>query len=123
MAFVHVLSSGGVPNYELITHAAIPSGNNSVGTPWKTCWLASFGAGKPSSWLLVGNGPGQISQTESNQISSGDLLELGPFLFTDEPWFTVDDRNASIDAVASQMTNMALGDFMLRFKYYGFTRP
>src|SRR3954468_16959051 len=119
MPSVHVLTNAGGQNYSFITHIAVPAGNNAVGTSWKICWLASFGTSSPKSTLMVGNGAGQISQTEAAQILSGDLLEFGPFQFTDDSTLTAATRNAMIDAIAMQLTNQALSDFRDQFRYYG----
>lgn len=122
MAFVHVLQNAGGDNFTAIAHVATPVGNNFFGTPWKTCWLVSFGASTPKSRLIVGNGPGQISQSESNQISGGDLMEI-EFIFTDDVALNAADRNSMIDYVANQTITQRLAEFRQMFKLYGYTRP
>jgi hypothetical protein len=121
MAHIHVLDNAGGDNFNALVHIAVPAGNNSVGVSWKTCWLASLGAAAPASKLLVGNGPGQISQAESNQISGGDLMEFD-FQFTDDPNSTQATRDANIDAVALSVQTQRLADLRSRFKFYGYTR-
>lgn len=126
MATVHVLENlAGGQNYSAVTHVATPTGNNAVGTPWKTCWLATFLPGTPSSRLpSTGNAntqPGQISATEANQIAAGDLMEFS-FIFTDDPLLTTAQRNAMIDAAALASRTAQLADLQQRFTYYGYTR-
>jgi hypothetical protein len=121
MATVHVLENVGNNNFRCVLHAAIPAGNNAVATPWKTCYLATFLPGAPATVLPIGNGAGQISQNEANQVSSGDTMEFD-FIFTDDPNLNTADRNALIDAVAVSVRANKLAELQARLKYYGYTR-
>lgn len=129
MSRVHVLDNSGGNNFNAVTHVAVPTGNNSVGVPWKTCWLASLGAVPPSSMLLTTtlqggnatNDPGKITSGEADSIRAGDLMEF-QFQFTDEPQSTQAARDANIDAVALSVVTNRLNEFKDRFKFYGYTR-
>lgn len=121
MPSVHVLENAGGNNFRCLLHTAIPTGNNAVGTPWKTCFLAMFLPNTPTTLLSVGNGAGQITQNEANQVASGDLMEFD-FVFTDDPALSTADRNALIDAVATSVRTNKLAELQARLKYYGYTR-
>lgn len=126
MAKAHILDRIGDSgiDYNAVAHFAMPVGNNSVSVPWKTCYLASFGAKTPTSLIaVVGNGAGQITQNELNQITSGDLIEIR-FTYSDYPEsVTLAQKNAVIDDLAQRAINEFQLAFSGRFAYYGYTRP
>jgi hypothetical protein len=119
----HVLdAAGGNPvNTAAVAHVTMPTGNNDADTPWKTCYLASFGTGAPATRLVVGNSPGKISQQEANQITSGDLLEI-PFIFSDTPTAPLGDRQALLSTLGQRAIDEYLTLFSARFKLYGYTQ-
>jgi hypothetical protein len=128
MSKVHILDSTGGDTFRAVAHLATPTGSNSVSVPcnavsvpWKTCYLAAFGSGAPTSALLVGNGAGKISQSEMNSISSGDLIEI-PFLYGDDPSLDATGRTALIDLLAQRAIDEFKANFAVRFKYYGYTQ-
>lgn len=122
MPKIHILEqAGGVNLYDGVAHVATPTGNNAVGTPWKTCFLASSGATAPVSRLLVGNSAGKITQAEANQITAGDLLEIG-FTFADDPALDTTTRQARITLLADRRVAEFQAEFAERFKYYGYTQ-
>jgi len=116
VAKYHVLDSGAA-----VAHFAMPSGNNDAGTPWKTCYLASFGANSPTTRLMVGNGTGQIQQQEANQIGSGDLIEL-LFNFSDDPTLTLQQRQALLSTLGQRAIDEYTAQFASRFRLYGYTQ-
>jgi hypothetical protein len=122
MATVHVMEYIGASSYRFVLHVPMPAGNNAVGTPWKTCYLAGFLPKTPVTAMPVGNGPGQISQNEANSISSGDLMEFDVF-FTVEPGADTARRNAVIDSTASDIRNTKLAELQERLQFFGYTRP
>jgi hypothetical protein len=121
MSKVHVLERSGGDNYNCVAHFAVPVGNNSVNVPWKTAYLGSFGASAPSSVLLVGNGAGKISQSEANDITAGNLIEI-PFSFGDDPTMTDPQRQALINLLADRAIADFQTSFAARYKYYGYTQ-
>ena len=126
MASVHTLTAGGPPGqetYNAVAHFAMPTGSNLIGVPWKTCYVASF-QGRPitSQLKVVGNGAGQITQQELNQITSGDIIEL-PFTFGFDPGLTDAEKMTVIDGYAARSIDEFKSGFTQTFRYYGLTRP
>jgi hypothetical protein len=121
MATVHILQYIGGGNYRAVLHVPMPTGSNEVGTPWKTCYLATFLPRSPATILPVGNGPGQISQSESNSISSGDLMEF-EFVVTDDSGGDPILRNTIIDTVAADVKKNKLEELQQALRFFGYTR-
>lgn len=119
----HVLDApGGNPvNTTAVAHVAMPTGNNDAGTSWQTCYLASFGASSPATRLMVGNGPGKISQQEATDISQGNLIEI-PFIFSDSPLAPLADRQALLTTLGQRAIDEYQALFFARFKLYGYTQ-
>lgn len=122
----HILEQISPGSFSAVAHIPMPAGTNSVGTTWKDCYLASFAGQTPSSpvsRLPVGNGAGKISQSESNQIASGDVIEI-PFVFSDDPMaVSVGDKDALIATYKDRAVADFRMEFVEKFKYYGYTRP
>ena len=118
MAKIHVLEAGAVNTYRVAVHIATPAGNNSAGVAWSA---AVANSGRANTVLSEGNGPGQISTAEMNQIQNGSLIE-GVFDFTDNPADDAATRNARLDQVATQTTNELLARYQRELKYWGATR-
>lgn len=71
MAKIHILAgSGGA--FQAVIHAPTPAGNNDAGVSWKT---AIANSASRASVMPVGNGSGQISTAEANQVAGADLIE------------------------------------------------
>lgn len=119
----HILDApGGDPVHTIaVAHVPITGGNNDVDTPWKTCYLASFGTGAPTTRMVVGNSPGKISQQEANQITSGDLLEI-TFEFSDNPSAQWADRQALLTLLGNRAIDEYQTKFLARFRLYGYTQ-
>lgn len=118
MSKIHV-TQGSAGLYTTILHAPMPSGNNSVGVPWKTCFLGSSVV-PPISTLPVGTGSGQITALEASQIATGDVLEYqwGIQVNADGTTPSLQIINANADQeIARQNATLAA-----RFKYFGYTQ-
>jgi hypothetical protein len=122
MPTVHTLTATGSDSYDAVAHFPMPVGNNAAGVPWKTCYIASF-QGQPitSRLKIVGNGPGQITQQELNQITNGDVIEITFNYGFDQSWPDA-QKLANIDIYSSRAINDYKDYFAELFKYYGFTR-
>jgi hypothetical protein len=126
MPKIHVL---GAPNpntpsvIDCVAHFAMVAGNNSAGVPWKTCYLASFGTGAPTSALPTsGNNnaaPGKIGNSELTQITSGDLIEI-PFQVGLEPEDAA-NPNPKLNLLADRAIAQFQSDFAAKYKYFGYT--
>jgi hypothetical protein len=117
MSKIHVLE-GSTVGYQAIIHFAVPAGNNAVGNTWKSCIAAS--GGTKSTAMSIGNGVGQITQAEADQIAAGDVLEvsttIGRKANGSAP--TSQDITTLVDAVITQ-TQL---DYAARLQYYGYTQ-
>lgn len=122
MAYVHVLV-GGDSGGSGVVHFAMPTGNNAMGVPWKTCYQFSLGGRIPTSKItVVGNGLGQITQQELNQIQSSDVVEVD-FTYGVDPDMTDEQKLGNIDIYAGRVVEDFKVGLMENYKYYGLTRP
>lgn len=80
MAKIHILSGSG-GTFQAVVHAPTPVGNNDANVLWKT---AIANSATRASVLPVGNGAGQITNAEANQIISADIIEA-TVQFQDNP--------------------------------------
>lgn len=123
MAKVHVLDTDPNGNINCVAHFLMPTGNNNVNVPWKTCYLASFGTVAPTS-LLVSSGnnnpaPGKIGTTELTQIQSGDIIEQ-QFQFGDSPELTtLALKEQRANELADRKINEFKSNFAAKFAFYG----
>lgn len=128
MAKIHIMDQVSPGAFNAVAHFLMPPGSNLVGVLWKTCYLGSFGAGTPTSVLpSSGNNnpaPGKIGNTELNQIVAGDMVEVGPFLYSEDPTrpLSVAERQANMDVMADRAINEFKAAFTIRFQYYGYTQ-
>ena len=74
MSKIHIVESDNSNSYKVVIHFATPTGNNSVGYSWKACGLASGISG--TTELSIGTDPGNITQTEYDNIIAGDTIEI-----------------------------------------------
>jgi hypothetical protein len=118
MAKIHVLAGGSNNVYTVVVHAPTPAGSNAAGVLWSD---ALKNSGRAKSILTVGNGPGQITQAEMNQVTSGSLIE-GNFQWGDDPNWDNATRQSDLDLRATQLTNDLLAQYGAELKYFGFTR-
>ena len=119
MSKIHVLTGSGSNLYTVVVHIAAPVGNNSAGVSWVDALKNSGRA--TESLLTVGNGAGQITQAELNQIQAGTLIE-GAFQWGDNPGWTNAQRIADLDIRATQLTNELLARYAAELKFFGFVR-
>lgn len=118
MSRMHILSSAGLNLYNVVVHAPVPAGNNTAGVSWKTA-IANSGI-QPASVLPTGNGPGQITTAEANQVTGGDLIEA-PFQWGDDPAWDNPTRIADLNTRAGQAVAEVTARFRDQLKYFGYT--
>ena len=117
MARIHVLSGGTNNVYQAVVHANTPAGNNSAGTPWAD---AIKNSGRATTVMEIGNGPGQISQSESNNIAAGTVIE-GTFAWGDDPAWTTQQRVSDLNLRASQLVTELLDQYQRELRFFGAT--
>lgn len=124
MPKIHVLQKAGNLLYNVVVHATLPSSlTNSVpaavGGPI-TIQTALVNAGLAATSMPIGNGPGQITNAEANQIASGQLIEAQT-VWQDDPSWTPAQRLQDLQDRATQAVNNTLADYIERLKYFGAT--
>ena len=112
---MHILQQVGLNLYDVVVHAPAPGGSNSAGVAWAT---AIQNSGLATTQMTVGNGAGQITQAEANQIASGSVIEA-PFQWGDDPAWSDVQRTADLDVRASQAVAEASADLQRRLKFFG----
>ena len=109
---IHILESNNKNSYRIVIHFAITAGNNSVGKTWKSVGLES---GKTGSTILdVGTDPSNITQTEKDNITSGDVVEV--VCNVDTP-----ATNTAVEALADIAITEWQADMSRILKYFGHT--
>lgn len=114
---MHILQAAGNNVYDVVVHAATPAGNNSAGITWKA---ALAGSGLNVTTLPIGNGVGQITTAEANQVSSGDLIEAR-FQWGDDPTWDNATRTADLNVRAQQAVDQTIAEYGRRLKFFGHT--
>jgi hypothetical protein len=117
MARLHILQQSGINVYGVVVHAPTPVGNNSAGVPWS---VAIQNAGFANTSLPVGNGPGQITQAEANQVEAGTLIEAR-FQWGNDPSWTNQERQDDLAVRAQQAVDDVTANLVARLKFFGFT--
>lgn len=117
MARLHIREQVGLNLYSVVVHSPAPAGNNSAAVPWATVIQNS---GTASTSLTIGNGPGQITQAEANQVANGSVIET-QFQWGDDPAWTAPQRTADLETRAQQAIAEAVDNLQRRFKWFGFT--
>lgn len=118
MSKIHVLQGAGPNLYQVVIHAPAPVGNNDAGVSWAT---AISNSGHNTSVMPVGNGPGQISQAELNQIQSGSVIE-GTFVWQNDLTWTPTERAADLDLRATQLAADLSANYLANLRLFGMTR-
>lgn len=118
MAKIHILRGSGNNIYTVAVHATVPVANNAAGVPWSDCIK---NAGLATTIMTVGNGAGQITQSEANQIAAGTVIESS-FVYQDDPTRTTAERLADIDIRAQQSVDTLLSRLAEELKLFGLTR-
>lgn len=117
MARMHILGAGTVDTYDVVVHAPTPPGNNAAGIAWA---VAIQNSGRAISSLTVGNGPGQITQAENNQVTGGTVIEAR-FAWGDNPAWTNAERQADLQVRAQQAVDEVTAELQRQLKYFGHT--
>lgn len=122
MSKVHILDQSYPGVFNAVAHFAMPVGNNSAGVAWKTCYLATFGTKAPTS-LLPSSGnnnpaPGKIGNSELNQITSGDLIEISIQAGLESA--DLANPDVKLNLFADRAIAAFQADFSERYKYYGY---
>lgn len=118
MSKIHVLEGGINGIYQAVVHVATPVGNNEASVSWAD---AIKNSGRAQTVMTVGNGSGQITSNEANQVNNGAIIE-GVFSWQDDPSWTVAQRIADLDVRAQQMADDLLRRYEAELRYFGFTR-
>lgn len=117
MSTIHLLTSNGNV-YNVVIHIATPVGNNSAGFSWSECIKNSH---RNNTSLSVGVGPGQITQTEADQIAAGTLIEAS-MQWGDDLSLNNTQRLAALDVAASHLSSDVLTQYAADLKYFGLVR-
>lgn len=116
MAARHVLEGDG-NTYKVVCHVATPLGNNAVGNAWSAVIVA---AGINKSILPVGNGLGEITTAENNQITAGTLLEV--VLNIKVPNIgTLVQKQAALNNGTANGVAEELAKLQATYNFYGYT--
>lgn len=116
MAQVHILG-GGNNIYTVVVHATTPAGSNSAGVLWTD---AIKNSGKAKSVLTVGNGAGQITNNEMNQVTAGAIIEATT-VWQDDPLWTQAQRDADLSTRSAQFIAQVIADLQAELKFFGRT--
>lgn len=117
MARLHIREQTGVNTYNVVVHSPTPVGNNSAGVAWSAAIVASSA---PVTQMSIGNGSGQITNAEANQVAAGTVLETA-FQWQDDPTWTTQQRTDDLNLRATQAVADATTLFQARLKFFGLT--
>jgi len=70
--------------------------------------------------MTVGNGVGNITNAEANQVAAGTVMETA-FQWGDDPAWTNAERLADLEIRATQAVNDAVATMQARLKQFGRT--
>jgi len=115
MARLHIREQTGPNIYNVIVHSPTPAGNNSAGVAWVAANLAS---NVSVTQMSIGNGVGQITNAEANQVAAGTVMETA-FQWGDDPAWTNAERLADLEIRAAQAVNDAVMTMQARLKQFG----
>jgi hypothetical protein len=119
MSKLHILAGNPVSNeFTIVVHAPTPGTNNTAGFSWSSVLVA---AGRATTIMTEGAGPGQITTAERAGVLAGTTLE-GVFSFTDDPNMAPAARLALLDAMADQVIAALQARIAAELKYWGLTR-
>lgn len=117
MSRLHILQQNSFNNFDVVVHAPTPAGNNSAGVAWSD---ALKNSGLAVSSMVVGNGPGQITTAENNNVVGGTVIEAR-FVWGNNPAWTQAERNADLALRANQAVQSVLADYQQRLAFFGLT--
>lgn len=115
MSRLHIMTGDANNVFTVVCHAPTPVGNNSAGIAWNT---AVANALKPVTRMTIGVGPGQITTAESNQVASGDVLEVS-FQFNDDPNWSAPTRTAQLNLIATDAVTRTQNELGAKLKWFG----
>jgi hypothetical protein len=123
MANVHTLTiePGGL--FLLVSHVAIPVGNNSAGLSWQTARLRS--GASTATVLPDGDGTlGTISASEKSDLVAGTIFEVTSQFDVGADWesLTGPQKAARVDAEYTRLVGVTQAALQQRLRYFGFTR-
>jgi hypothetical protein len=119
MASIHIMQGDANGKlFQVVVHAPVPAGNNSAGVSWAD---ALKGSGLNKSLMTVGTTPGTISNTESNQIANGTVMEAN-FLWEDNPAWSNAERQADITLRAQQLIADLQAQRSGQLKFFGYSQ-
>lgn len=117
MARLHIREQAGNNLYNVIVHSPTPAGNNSAGAAWSSVIQAALA---PTTQMTVGNGFGQITNTEANAVAAGTVIETA-FIWGDDPTWTTQQRADDLSIRAGQAVADAVAQLQARLKWFGMT--
>lgn len=112
---IHVLDGDENGIFRVIVHAPVPAGNNSAGVSWAD---AIKNSGRAVTALTVGNGAGQITSTEANQIAAGTLVEATASVAI-YPGMTPQEIADRLNFEATQAVALLQASLSKQLKYFG----
>jgi hypothetical protein len=114
---MHILtgSYGGI--YRVIVHAPTPAGTNGAGVLWSD---ALKNSGRAITRMTVGNGAGQITNAEANNVAAGSVLEA-EFNWQDDPNWNALERTADLNLRATQAVTEILDVMTHELRQFGQT--
>jgi len=115
MARLHVMTGNGSNTFTVVCHSPTPAGNNSAGVSWATAIKNAF---NPVTNMSIGNGSGQISTNESNDVAAGNVIET-TFQFDDNPSWDSATRTAQLNLIAGDAVTRVQNDYAARLKWFG----
>lgn len=127
MARMHILEQSQPNVFNVIVHAPTPAGNNGAGLAWSAVVAAAQTRLNrdgvvvgPTSAMLTGTGPGQITAAEAAEIAAGTVIEA-TFQWGDDPAWTNAQRLADLNTRATQAVNEVLANYAARLRQFGRT--
>jgi 4-hydroxy-3-methylbut-2-enyl diphosphate reductase IspH len=114
---LHVMQ-GHAGRYRIVCHGPITAGNNSAGFAWSAVHVR---ANAPVSVLTQGTGPGQTTSAEITAIAAGTTIEA-EFYYDEDLGMTTAQRNAALDALATEVLANKNADIVQSLKWFGATR-
>lgn len=114
MADLHVLGGVGRNTFAVVVHTLTPDGTNDAGVPWP---LAIVAAGRATTSMSIGDGPGQISEAEAAEIAAGKVVE------TAFQWERSDDiarkRHDDLDSRAGKAAAESIAGLQDQLRFFG----
>jgi len=118
MADMHVMTGDG-ERWNVIMHFAVPNVDNEGGVNYRTA-LVNSGLGG-STAMPKGDGPGQISTVESEQITVGELYEYSVMLPVDGTGQSTDGRRAMLRVQYATLKAAMIAVLRAQLKFFGHT--